>query len=272
MNCCIECFHDKQIQDMIRTNNEIGTCCFCGKKNTLIYSVDEQSDLSDLIAGVIDVYEEFEEGEPLFDLLITDWHIFNKSSPEVYNLVEAFANLNSSHNAKVRIPHSLSEKYGIFSGHSWDEFSTEIKMQNRFHNNFFKPDQLASFLTYSTSKYPKNTKFYRARICKNRNGYSIEEMGSPPFEKRKPGRVNPEGIGIFYLTSDFKTALHEVRASVFDFVSIGEFRLKKDIRVVNISALNEISPVLYLSGLESLAANIKIGSRLVFLFLKEDFN
>ena len=62
------------------------------------------------------------------------------------------------------------------------------------------------------------------------------------------------------MTSDMETALHEVRASAFDFVSIGKFRLKKDIRVVNISSLNEISPVLYSSGLESLAANITIFS------------
>ena len=89
-------------------------------------------------------------------------------------------------------------------------------------------------------------------------------MGAPPIGKRKSGRVNPEGIGVFYLTSDMETALHEVRASAFDFVSVGKFQLKKDIRVVNISALNEISPVLYSSGLESLAANISL--KLFFVF------
>lgn len=265
MNCCIECFHDAQIRDMIRTNNKIGNCSFCGKEGVPVYSLDEQSDLSDLISEVISVYEEFGEGIPLFDVLVNDWHIFDKSSPAVYKLVEAFANLifgtaGSSHNINVRIPRSFSEKYGIFSGHSWNEFSIAIKTQNRFHNDFFRPDQLASFLTYSTSKYRKGTVFYRARVCSNRDGYDIQKMGAPPIGKRKSGRVNPEGIGVFYLTSDMETALHEVRASAFDFVSVGEFQLKKDIRVVNISALNEISPVLYSSGLESLAANITIFS------------
>lgn len=72
---------------------EIGNCSFCGKEGVPIYSLDEQSDLSDLISEVISVYEEFDEGIPLFDVLVNDWHIFNKSSPAVYNLVEAFANL-----------------------------------------------------------------------------------------------------------------------------------------------------------------------------------
>lgn len=265
MNCCIECFHDAQIREMIRTNNKIGNCSFCGKEDVPIYSLDEQSDLSDLISEVINIYEEFDEGAPLFELLVNDWHIFDRSSPTVYDLVEAFANLifgstGSSYNVNVRIPRIFSEKYGIFSGHSWSEFSAAIKTQNRFHNDFFKPDQLASFLTYSTSRYRKGAMFYRARVCNDISGYNILEMGAPPCGKRKPGRVNPEGIGVFYLTSDMETALHEVRASAFDFVSIGKFRLKKDIRVVNISGLNEISPVLYSSGLESLAANITIFS------------
>lgn len=81
-------------------------------------------------------------------------------------------------------------------------------------------------------------------------------MGQPPSGKRKPGRVNPEGIGILYLTSDEKTALREVRASAFDYITIGKFKLIKDIKVVNISGLNTISPAVYLSSIESLAANI----------------
>ena len=77
-------------------------------------------------------------------------------------------------------------------------------------------------------------------------------MGPPPSGKRKSGRVNPEGIGVLYLTSDESTALREVRASAFDFVTVGKFKLRKDIRVVN-----KISPAVLSCSIESLAANIK---------------
>ena len=65
------------------------------------------------------------------------------------------------------------------------------------------------------------------------------------------------------LYNDYKavyeqTALSEVRAGTFDYVTIGTFQLKKEIRVVNISELNKISPVLYSSNIESLSANTKI--------------
>ncbi|WP_196602994.1 RES family NAD+ phosphorylase [Pectinatus frisingensis] len=263
MNCCTECFHDAQIRAMITANNQIGECNFCGSKNIPIYPVDKQTDLSDLISEVINIYEEFDDGEPLFQLLINDWNIFNKSLTRANNLVEAFCSVifgecESNHNVKVRIPRSAVENYGIFGGHSWEEFSTAIKRKNRFHNGFFRADQFATFLTYATKKYLKGTVLFRARIWPDNKGLNISEMGAPPPGRRKAGRVNPEGIGVLYLTSDEKTALCEVRASAFDFVSVGRFRLLKDINVVNISDLNNISPVLYSSGLESLTANIKI--------------
>lgn len=91
---------------------------------------------------------------------------------------------------------------------------------------------------------------YRARICNDIKGFEKSEMGAPPAHLRKAGRVNPEGIGVLYLTSDEQTALSEVRAGTFDYVTIGTFQLKKEIRVVNISELNKISPVLYSSNIE----------------------
>lgn len=265
MNCCAECFQDAQIRAMIRTNNETGDCDFCGQKNATIYSVDSPSDLSDLISEVISVYEESDDGEPLFDVLIEDWNIFSKTLPTTRYLIENFCNIivgdrKRNHNVNVKLPHTYIENYGIFSGHSWGDFSEVIKTKNRFYNGYFKADQFVSFLSYSITKYLKGVTFFRARVWSDGHGYNIGEMGAPPVGKRKSGRVNPEGIGVLYLTSDEKTALSEVRASAFDFVSVGEFRLKKDINVVNISGLNNISPALYASGLESLAANTKIFS------------
>lgn len=265
MNCCVECFQDVQIRKIIATNNEIGNCDFCGQKNVGIYKVEASSDLAELIGDVINVYEKDVDGEPLFDVLINDWSIFNRTLPGVQNLVESFCNIilgecECGHNVNVKIPYNDIMNYGIFSGHSWGEFSEMIKTTNRFYHGYFKAGQFFSFLSYSITKYKEGKTFFRARVWDDGHRYNADEMGAPPFEKRKSGRVNPEGIGVLYLTSDEKTALSEVRASAFDFVSVGMFRLKKDIEVINISALNKISPALYEGGLESLAANIKIFS------------
>ena len=258
MNCCAMCFHDAQIRTMITASEQIGNCDFCGQKNVNIYPVDRPSDLSDLISEVLSIYEETDDGAPLFQLLISDWNIFDKSLPSTVTLIGSFCSTifgddGSSHNVNARIPRNYLEAYGIFSGHSWEEFSTIIKTKNRFYNNFFKADQFVSFLSYSITKYPKGTDFFRARIWDSTQGFDTKAMGPPQDAgRRKPARLNPEGIGVLYLTSDAGTALNEVRASMFDFVSVGTFRLLKDISVVNISGLNNISPVSYSSGLGNL--------------------
>lgn len=219
MNCCVNCFHDIQIRAMIAANGKMGDCSFCKGKNVPVYSVDMQSDLSDLISEVFSMYEETDDGESLFDSIINDWSIFEKELPSSRDLVSAFCTIlfgdedGNIHNEKVRIPHDYIEEYGIFSGHSWGEFSDVIKRKNRFCNGYFKPEQFVSFLSYSITKYPRGSEFYRARICNDMCGYGKEEMSAPPVGKRKPGRVNPEGIGVLYLTSDERTALSEVRAS-----------------------------------------------------------
>lgn len=265
MNCCVECFSDTQIQTMISANGKTGTCDFCGRTNVSICAVDEPSDVSDLISEVLSVYEEADDGEPLFSVIIDNWNVFKKDFPSSHDLIAAFCSTiygddGRTHNKKVRIPKSYTDEYGIFSGHTWREFSNAIKTKNRFCNGYFRADQFVSFLSYSITKYSKGTEFFRARICDKAEGFTKDKMGPPPVGKRKSGRVNPEGIGVLYLTSDESTALREVRASAFDYVTLGKFKLLKDIKVVNISGLNSISPAVYSSGLESLAANTKIFS------------
>ena len=262
MNCCVECFSDLEIQTMISANGKRGTCDFCKKSDVYVCPVDESSDVSDLISEVLNVYEEAESGELLFSEILNNWNIFKKENTSSYDLIAAFCSTiygddGQSHNRRVRIPKSYCDEYGIFSGHTWLEFSTAIKTKNRFCNDFFRADQLVSFFGYSIKKYTKGTELFRARICDNNVGYPKDKMGPPPSGKRKPGRVNPEGIGILYLTSDEATALREVRASTFDYVTIGMFKPLKDIKVVNISGLNSISPAVYSSCIESLAANTK---------------
>ena len=75
-------------------------------------------------------------------------------------------------------------------------------------------------------------------------------MSAPPAGKSSEGRANARGITCLYVASDVDTTLHEVRAGVFDFVSVGTFRLKQDITVVDLRAITEISP--FVDGLEYL--------------------
>lgn len=74
--------------------------------------------------------------------------------------------------------------------------------------------------------YEKDTNFYRARISPNVEGFGTENMSVPPIEKRTAGRVNPDGIGVLYLSTDDKTVLNETRVTAYDYVTIGTFKIK----------------------------------------------
>ena len=93
-------------------------------------------------------------------------------------------------------------------------------------------------------------------------------MGAPSKEKSSAGRINPEGIPVLYLSSDRSTILYEVRAAAFDYVTIGEFRLAKDIEVVNLSRITNTSPFLFQGELEKYVINRKVFQEIAFELAK----
>lgn len=266
MKCCIECFKDAHIRDTIAKYGTTGDCDFCSAKNVPVYDITNSTLLSEKIVGLVQAYIESEDkkAKSLKEALKNDWDIFNGDVDEIQKLViELCASVieknNSIYSERVIIPQANDNDYlqqfGVVKELSWHQFSESIKRENRFHNNMFNPDAFASFLSVATKIYPKGTNFFRARITDSKNGFAPNEMFAPPLGRRRAGRINPEGIGVLYLASDNITALTEVRASVYDFVSIGEFRNKKDLRIVDLSSISKMSPFLYQGDIEQFFVN-----------------
>ncbi|MDH5602487.1 MAG: RES family NAD+ phosphorylase [Cyclobacteriaceae bacterium] len=117
---------------------------------------------------------------------------------------------------------------------TWNKLAEEIKYVNRFHlQNALDLVKLEKLLKRYKKPINKGRKFYRARIS-DEKGYPIAEMMNPPKERARSGRANPEGISYLYLADQVKTTLYETRTSLYDYVTIGEFRLKENMEVVNL--------------------------------------
>lgn len=270
MNCCIECFRDSYIRSLISKKGVIGNCDFCTSKNIAVYDVTiTPNPLADIIIDLIQTYSVSEsvEGKPLKIALRDDWDIFNAGSELILSLVKklcesAFTGDAEIFSKNVIIPQLLDSdflrEFGVVRGHSWEEFSKSIKYVNRFHNEMFNADAFASFLSIFKKSYPTGSTFFRARISANKDGFKSNDMYAPPKGKRCAGRINPEGIGVLYLSSDNETVVNEVRANAYDYVTIGKFRLLRDIKVVNLSGIASISPFLYENGFEQFAANREV--------------
>ena len=75
----------------------------------------------------------------------------------------------------------------------------------------------------------------------------IGDVPSPFFHKRmKPlndsaceGRVNPKGIPYLYLSTNMNTSMAEVRPWIASYISVGKFKLLKDVKLINCTIENK---------------------------------
>lgn len=282
MKCCINCFKDSAIREIIHLYGTKGDCDFCSSKNTDVYDISKSSNMiSDKITSLIQIYSPSEHSDARFlkEILRDDWDVFSGGSEGIKALLEALCLFDSDLDIdkeilvkKVAIEklHDIDyiNEYGVVRGLSWTDFSESIKHTNRFFSSNFNADVFSSFLTMVQKTYEEGTSFYRARISPNSNGFEKAEMFAPPIGKRTAGRVNPDGIGVLYLSTDDKTVLNETRVTAYDYVTIGTFKNKKPIKVANISEISRVSPFLYNDEFERFALNRKVFQEMAYEIAK----
>lgn len=270
MFCCTNCFRDVHIKEMITRKRTIGTCDFCSSSDVPVMDVEQPSDLSSCILELIQIYETsgVPDGKYICEALCDDWNIFSLDKLDKTTVRQLMGKICISElgntellSHKMIIPQLYDKdflsEFGVVRGLSWDEFSNHIKNVNRFHSNF-NPGEFSSCLTYIAKQYEKGTCFYRARIASDAIGFDKSKMKAPPKDKSTAGRVNPEGMPVLYLSLDDITVLYEIRANMYDFVSIGRFISNQNLRIVDLSKFESISPFRYGGGLERFAINAKV--------------
>ena len=243
MNCCSECFSSNYLKDIINSNNQIGNCDFCGSRNVSIYDPKE---LSLIFQNILDLYVvDNQNGASLKEQLIIDFDnkIFSLNVTEnITNLLkEIFKYEIDSYkelfNNKVTLSFKKQEKKQDLIKPlqtTWDRFANEIKTSNRFHiKNTIDLKKLETLIKRYRKPVKRGKLFYRARIS-DKTGFPKSKMYNPPPDKTKSGRANPTGISYLYLANSVDTSLYEVRSTLYDFVTIGTFRLKEDIDIINL--------------------------------------
>jgi hypothetical protein len=260
MYCCVNCFKDAEIKAIIQSYNITGDCEFCGQKNVSVYEIGIDTTISDLFDGLLDAYTTAaslpntfpkDSTDLIKNILYNKWYIFNVEPDRIYRLItsichEKYSDQPKLFNDPVGILQSQDKDYlennAIIKNYCWADFVVSIKQKNRFHTDHMNKDVLDLFIGYMQKTYKAGDRFYRARICPSKDGFSIDEMGAPPSQSATAGRVNSEGISVLYLADAEKTALHEVRAGVHDYVAIGCFELQRDVEIINLADIDKISP------------------------------
>ena len=265
MHIGINCFEDVEIRTIISSIGQIGNCELTGAENVYIYdtdSVSENWDLKAYFLEIIDVYTpesllpaDFPRDslKLIEEIFVSDWSIFAVPKEYVKRIIIAICKSEYPENSKI-----FTERIGLEKlcdsdflkrncltrESTWERFTTSIKSINRFHSNHINLKLLKEF--FESPVMQKNilrgdTEFFRSRIS-DEKGLEKEEMGPPPIGRITAGRTNSQGIRCLYLSNDQLTTIHEIRARDFDYISIGKFRAKQKLRIVDLSNLDKISP------------------------------
>lgn len=262
MICCTECFRDQELRGTIRSLGHAGDCPTCGSTETHLYNTEKDTVLTDYFDTLISIYtsaRSLPSGYPkaethlLKDELLGNWRVFSKKldAAKVYSLVtsicsEKYAEAPDLFDEPVGIAELYNkeylEQYSILRTNNWEGFVVAVKTQNRFHTNHINTKILEPYCDYIHKPYKKGQLFYRGRISKSATGFQKDEMDAPPCDLTPAGRANAAGIRCLYLANNIDTAIHEVRAEAFDYVTVGTSELQEDISVVDLKSIDEISP------------------------------
>ncbi len=266
MYCCEKCFTDLELKAIIKGDNKKGTCDFCHSNNVYICDLKTNQILKENFENLLDVYKPIDEignsyprekSDLLKNILHSQWNIFNLNPDKIYKFLitlfpEKYNDQPELFDNSVGIADSINnnyiKQYSILGTYQWEDFVKEIKEKNRFHTNIINKDILKTILLSICKQYKSNSIFYRSRIWTDKQGFNEKQMGAPPAYKATAGRANPEGISCLYLANSIDTTLHETRAGVYDCATVATFRLLKDIEVVNLAAIDKISP--FLGGID----------------------
>ncbi len=215
----------------IKNHNQVGDCDLCGACGVNIKDLDE---FEDFFIELLCLFNKDDNGEDIVSCIQRDWDIFadDKFASIIINY---FLNKNN-------LPYSLIDKVDYIAEvnkyiDNWTELKNEIRTKTRFYSSLMSYFDEKGSLLKSNLMLAKGEQFYRARIVPSGRMYlTKKDMGCPPADKATPGRANPIGIPYLYLCKSPETTLYETRAVYLDKVTIGTFRLVRDLNMLDFTA------------------------------------
>lgn len=253
--CCIDCFEDKTVKDFIQKNGSgRGFCDFCEENKR--YCI-EPHHLADLFSPLVGLYERIEnfmplemmkefEGQNIAEKLIEDWGPFSNDIPD--NVESLLSEIFPCYDPKEDDGIDLDgwvENSDMFWGaddepsllleKAWKEFCEEIINENRFFPQKKLDLDFLNGIPILVQDLKKGEYLFRARKSSKKQKISPNDMGKPPAYLSQPGRANPKGIPYLYLATDYQTAIHEIRPKTTEFVTIGKFKITKELKIFDLS-------------------------------------
>ena len=255
-NVCFKCVIDPFLGRQIQRKGASTSCSLCASKRKCIPLTEIVTRVEKILqlyiyGGEFDFRwsgsgaEQYQKGESI-DIWVSEVFGCDNIEPIVRAVCRALPSYNDDTNYS-RLPFRPDD-----FGHQWGEFQEGMKHGNRFFNESAKAflDWLFEGLEgYSVSSdehavvrilTPDNAPpIYRARTCMTPESVGEitadpgRNLAAPPKDRAGEGRMNPAGVPAFYGALERLTCITELRPPVGGTVVSGEFRLKREIRLLD---------------------------------------
>ena len=255
------CFRDEEMRRSVKMNSDYrGTCEASGCEEEVI----DLAFFYDFFDEALGLFSPAPGGRPLVRIIQDDWALFASDAIGESILNQVCRDLDIPFNATSTVDYTNDVKRKVST---WDNLKLSVLKEKRFFSDHNDLDSF-DFLIPEATLY-KNTKLYRARILpKGKTRLRCSEMGCPPRELATAGRANPPGISYLYLCGNEETTYYEVRAVQLDKLSIGCFKVQKDLAIVDFNT--EISLYLAFDGGSDLSDIV--ASKKIISAIREDMS
>ena len=226
MLICEECFKDEELRKEVQNEGATGVCDVCGKAGLVV----DLSHFVDFFKDILRLYRKSDESHlTIVQIVQNNWGVFGKVEYGEKILNEIMTDFDPGYSLSDTVAYVgfLQDRIDI-----WKNTKKQLREQYRFFVDYDEFERINYIETAITIK--KGTNLYRARVTeRGMSKFPSSKMGCPPIDKTKAGRANPVGIPYLYLCRDIDTTLYEVRAGFLDKVSVGCFKVLRDLNLVD---------------------------------------
>lgn len=202
----------------------------------------EGESLSWVVQEVLGQYFDFED--EIVEAVIDAEDVWPPDGEEAF-----FDNTSNYVESRVKLSHYYAE---------WDNLLSELKHKRRFFSptaqEFFGHlfdgvetlqcwnKDLKSFESVML-EMPQGAEFFRARICSTRNDLTeifnnpYTYVGPPPKHLARAGRMNAEGVVVFYGATNTETCLAEMRPALGGDAAVIALQTSRPIRLLDFTRL-----------------------------------
>jgi len=266
---CHGCVGDLYISNEIKKNGSTEErCSYChSRKKTVPLSelVEPMHRVFRLFYRArhdADLYPGYSLGSPAEDIIAEDLEVEGDIPEDIHAALQEEYNNYYGGGGDAYNEDYVYKRTDFTSGSletKWDEVKSSLQSKARFFNNHVKSffekifNELENLRTVegknAVTCIDSTTAIFRAR--KFDSYEKIEEalqhperhFGPPPTPQATSGRMNAQGIPVFYGATTPDIAIAEVRPAVGSYVVVAKFMPLKPLRILEMSALDKLVQV-----------------------------